>query len=65
MIAMTKHEMMQRLIKDELVYGNAYIDPDKEEPLDPEEVVISDEEMDNWIIIDGFLKGSNIWVRKR
>jgi len=57
--------MLQRIIKDELIYGNAYIDPDKEEPLDPENVVITDEEMDNWIILDGFLKESHIWVRKR
>jgi len=45
--------MLQRIIKDELLYGNAYIDPDKEKPLDPETVFISDEELDNWIILDG------------
>jgi phage portal protein BeeE len=60
---LTNSEIFQRLAKDLLFYGNAYIDPEKEDPLDPETTEIHDH--DKWRVVDGFFEETFIWIRKR
>jgi len=58
-------ELLEKIIKDEIMYGAAYIDPEKGR-LNPKKTTLTDEEIEkNWECIDGFLKESYIWVRKR
>jgi len=61
---MTNKKILENIIKDEIMYGAAYIHPEKGR-LPPEETVLTDEEIENqWRCIDGFLKESYIWVKK-
>jgi len=58
-----KTEILERVYKDELLYGDAFINPEKDDPvLDPRHVEIKDHS--NWVIIDGFLKESSVWIKK-
>lgn len=58
-------ELLEKIIKDEIMYGAAYIDPEKG-ILNPKKTTLTDEEIEkNWACIDGFFKESYIWVRKR
>jgi hypothetical protein len=61
---MTNKELLEKIIKDELMYGVAYIHPEKGR-LNPRKIALTDEEIENqWRCIDGFLKESYIWVKK-
>lgn len=59
------NDIFERLVKDQLFYGACYIDPEKDKPLDPKEVVIEEGDQDDWVIVDGFFQETHIWVRKR
>jgi len=61
---LTNSELLEKILKDEIIYGSAYIKP-PEGRIHPQDIALTEEELENdWVCIDGILKESYIWVKK-